>query len=59
MNTKWTVIWSCGPYDNPSDGEFVVEAKDIAHAYKEAAARIDDVYKIDGIIRTDIWERMS
>ncbi len=53
---KWTVLWSKGPVDNPTDGEFEVEADTFAEAAAEADRRLyphGDC--IDGIVRSDIW----
>ncbi len=60
MNTfKWTVYWSSGPYDNPNDGEFEVEADTIDEALAEVNEKLN-VWEgyftpaIDGITRSDI-----
>lgn len=55
---KWTVLWSHGPYDNPDDGEFEVEAAHLEEATALAGAIVDP-WEIDGIIRTDLWKDLS
>lgn len=53
--TSYTVLWSSGPMDNPDDGTFTVDARDVAHAHELALVKTDGRQVIDGIIRTDIW----
>lgn len=58
---KWTVYWSCGPMDNPGDGEFFIEADTIEDVLAELEIR--DFYNsyhalaIDGIMRSDLFDQ--
>lgn len=58
MTTRpYTVLWSQGPHDNPTDGVLEVQATSLADAYDQA---IKDHHipflDIDGIVLTEVWD---
>lgn len=61
MKTRpYTVLYSQGPHDNPTDGVLEVEAVNLAAAYAQALILVlesgGDPRDIDGIVLTEVWE---